>query len=401
MTILLFVTAIVLSAIAAFYAVAGLIAIFAASAVPIAIMGGTLEVAKLVVASWLYRKWKEIPLLMKAYFTTALIVLMLLTSMGIFGYLSKAHLDQAVPTGDAVAKVSIVDEKIKIERENIANAQSLIKQMDAVVTGIIATGDREITLRDGTTRMQSAAERSLQVRRSQAKDRAALIEQIEQSQNKIVSLQAESAPLRSEVRKIEAEVGPIKYIAALIYGDNPGQDLLEKAVRWVIIMIVFVFDPLAVLMLIAFNKEIKDKAPITKRNETEKEEEILDKKEPTSEDYSYINKQSHMHNPSMWKNTSTEDLFIPQTEQEPVEEYVDDKPSKDWEQKFYKKVERPVPEETQELLKEIQEIIEEPLEKTELVQDSPFSAAEEQFELNATAEKAKKPTSGRPQKFKK
>lgn len=401
MTILLFVTAIVLSAIAAFYAVAGLIAIFAASAVPIAIMGGTLEVAKLVVASWLYRKWKEIPLLMKAYFTTALIVLMLLTSMGIFGYLSKAHLDQAVPTGDAVAKVSIVDEKIKIERENIANAQSLIKQMDAVVTGIIATGDREITLRDGTTRMQSAAERSLQVRRSQAKDRAALIEQIEQSQNKIVSLQAESAPLRSEVRKIEAEVGPIKYIAALIYGDNPGQDLLEKAVRWVIIMIVFVFDPLAVLMLIAFNKEIKDKAPITKRNETEKEEEILDKKEPTSEDYSYINKQSHMHNPSMWKNTSTEDLFIPQTEQEPVEEYVDDKPSKDWEQKFYKKVERPVPGETQELLKEIQEIIEEPLEKTELVQDSPFSAAEEQFELNATAEKAKKPTSGRPQKFKK
>lgn len=385
MTILLFVTAIVLSTIAAFYAVAGLVAIFAASAVPIAIMGGTLEVAKLVVASWLYRKWKEIPLLMKAYFTTALIVLMLLTSMGIFGYLSKAHLDQAVPTGDAAAKISLVDEKIKIERENIANAQSLIKQMDSVVTGIIATGDREITLKDGSTRIQSAAERSLQVRRSQAKDRASLIEQIEESQNKIVQLQEESAPLRTELRKIEAEVGPIKYIAALIYGNDLDYTMLESAVRVVIIMIVFVFDPLAVLLLIAANKEMQSNISVRLPKEEPEVSKVIDKEEPKEKPEEPV----------------TQPVLFDDWEEPEPEEYVDDKPKQDWDKRFYKKVEKPVPEETKDLLNEIQKIVEEPLEKTEIVQDSPFSAVEENFELNATSEKAKKPTSGRPSKFKK
>lgn len=385
MTILLFVTAIVLSTIAAFYAVAGLVAIFAASAVPIAIMGGTLEIAKLVVASWLYRKWKEIPLLMKAYFTTALIVLMLLTSMGIFGYLSKAHLDQAVPTGDAAAKISLVDEKIKIERENIANAQSLIKQMDSVVTGIIATGDREITLKDGSTRIQSAAERSLQVRRSQAKDRASLIEQIEDSQNKIVQLQEESAPLRTELRKIEAEVGPIKYIAALIYGNDLDYTMLESAVRVVIIMIVFVFDPLAVLLLIAANKEMQSNISVRLPKEEPEVSKVIDKEEPKEKPEEPV----------------TQPVLFDDWEEPEPEEYVDDKPKQDWDKRFYKKVEKPVPEETKDLLNEIQKIVEEPLEKTEIVQDSPFSAVEENFELNATSEKAKKPTSGRPSKFKK
>ncbi|MFN9899426.1 MAG: hypothetical protein ACK55Z_11680, partial [bacterium] len=122
-----------MSAVAAWYAIAGLVAIFAAAAIPIAIMGSLLEASKLVVASWLYRNWKEIPRLFKIYFFTALIVLMLLTSMGIFGFLSKAHLDQAVPTGDVVSKLNLIDEKIKIEKENINAARTAITQLDAQV----------------------------------------------------------------------------------------------------------------------------------------------------------------------------------------------------------------------------------------------------------------------------
>jgi hypothetical protein len=116
MTYLLFSCGLVLSAVAAYYSIMGLIAIFSTAVIPIAIMGSVLEASKLVSASWLYRNWNTAPKLLLTYFTTAVVVLMLLTSMGIFGYLSKAHLDQAVPTGDVVAKVAIIDEKIKTER---------------------------------------------------------------------------------------------------------------------------------------------------------------------------------------------------------------------------------------------------------------------------------------------
>lgn len=248
---LLLLTGLTISAVAIYYSVIGLAAIFAAAVIPIIVMGTTLEVAKLVCASWLKANWERVPLLMKAYMTVAVIVLMLITSMGIFGFLSKAHLDQTLVGGDVQSQLSLIDEKINIERENITNARSVIQQMDAAVTGVIATGDQEIKSRDGTVRIQSAAERSLQIRRSQAKDRQALTQQIEQAQERIVLLQEQSAPVRAEMRKVEAEVGPIKYIAKLIYGDDPGTNLLEKAVTWVIIVIVIVFDPLAIIMLLA------------------------------------------------------------------------------------------------------------------------------------------------------
>ena len=248
---LLLLTGLTISAVAIYYSVIGLAAVFAAAAIPVYIMGTTLEVAKLVCASWLKANWERIPVLMKLYMTTAVVVLMLITSMGIFGFLSKAHLDQNIVSGDVQSKIALVEEKVKIERENIANAQQVIKQMDAAVNGVIATGDQEIKLKNGTTQIRSAAERSLQIRRSQAKDRAALTKQIEESQTRIVKLQEEIAPIRAEMRQVEAKVGPIKYIAALIYGDNPDANILEKAVTWVIIIIVVVFDPLAIIMLLA------------------------------------------------------------------------------------------------------------------------------------------------------
>jgi hypothetical protein len=271
---LLLITGLIISAVAIYYSVIGLAAVFAAAAIPVYIMGTTLEVAKLVCASWLKANWERIPALMKLYMTTAVIVLMLITSMGIFGFLSKAHLDQNIVSGDVQSKIALVDEKVKIERENIANAQQVIKQMDAAVNGVLTTGDQEVKLRDGSTRVNSAAERSLQIRRSQAKDRDALTKQIEQAQSRIVTLQEEVAPIRAEMRQVEAKVGPIKYIAALIYGDNPDANILEKAVTWVIIIIVVVFDPLAIIMLLA--------AQMTFQWHRRKDDEITsDKLEPT------------------------------------------------------------------------------------------------------------------------
>jgi hypothetical protein len=248
LTILLFVTAIALSATSAFYAVSGLVAIFAAAVIPIIVMGSMLEVSKLVVASWLYRNWKHTSILLRSYFCIALTVLMLLTSMGIFGYLSKAHLDQAVPTGDVASKVAILDEKIKTEKDNVSAARKALQQMDAQVDQTIAR-----------TTDDKGAERSVQIRRGQQKERNVLLAEIGSAQARIARLNEERAPIASELRKVEAEVGPIKYIAALIYGDNPDQNLLEKAVRIVILMIVLVFDPMAVLMLIAVNQTLSRK----------------------------------------------------------------------------------------------------------------------------------------------
>ena len=263
MTYLLFGTALALSACAAYYSIMGLVAIFAAAAIPIFIMGSLLEASKLVVASWLYRNWKEVPVLMKSYFTVSLIILMMLTSMGIFGYLSKAHLDQAIPTGDVSAKLALIDEKIKTEKENINANRKELTQLDAQVDQTLSR-----------TTEASGADRAISIRRGQQKDRNRILNEIGQAQAKIAKYNEERAPIASEVRKVEAEVGPIKYIAALLYGDNPETDVLEKAVRWVIIMIVLVFDPLAVLLLVAANWQQK-----REREETEPKEVFIDEGE--------------------------------------------------------------------------------------------------------------------------
>jgi hypothetical protein len=203
-------------------------------------MGIVLELSKLVATVWLKQNWFIAPRLIKAYLLIAVTILMLITSMGIFGYLSKAHLDQAVPTGDVAAKVALLDEKIKTERDNIDASRRALQQMDSQVDQLLGRSDTE-----------RGAERAVQIRRNQAKERASLQSDIAKSQKAIAALNQERAPVASELRKVEAEVGPIKYIAALLYGDNPDQNVLERAVRWVIILIVIIFDPLAVVLLLA------------------------------------------------------------------------------------------------------------------------------------------------------
>ena len=229
-----------LSAIAAYYSIIGLTAIFSGAIIPIVVMGIVLEVAKLVTTVWLKTYWKRCGWVLKTYLVPSVVILMLITSMGIFGFLSKSHLDQGVPTGDIAAKVALFDEKIKTSRENIEGNRKVLKQMDESVDQVM-----------GRSTDTQGADKAVAVRKSQQKERTRIQSEITTEQKIISSLSEQRAPIAAEVRKVEAEVGPLKYIAAFVYGDNPDANVLEKAVTWVIIIIVVVFDPLAVILLLA------------------------------------------------------------------------------------------------------------------------------------------------------
>jgi len=239
-------TALSLSVVAAWYSILGLTAIFASAVIPIIIMGSILEVAKVTVTVWLHEYWDRCRLLMKIYLVPAVGMLMIITSMGIFGFLSKAHSDQNLISGDVLSKIAIYDEKIKTQKENIEANRKALKQMDEGVDQVL-----------GRSADEKGADKAVALRRAQQKERVRLQNEILQSQKSIAELNDARAPIAAEVRKIEAEVGPIKYIAAFIYGDNPDANLLERAVRWVIIILVVVFDPLAIMMVLAATESMK------------------------------------------------------------------------------------------------------------------------------------------------
>jgi hypothetical protein len=239
-------TALVISSVAVYYSVSGLAAIFAGAAMPIIIMGTALEVGKLVVATWLHYNWKTSPFLLRSYFIVATFILMLVTSMGIFGFLSRAHIEQGAPIGDVTAQIEIIDQKIAAKKSEIEQAKTATKNLDDVVSQYLLKGKDEKSV--------AAANNA---RKGQQKERDKLAKQIDDSQISINKLSEGKLPLTQKVHKIETEVGPIKYIAAFIYGSNPGQDLLEKSVTWVIMIIIFVFDPMAVLLLIASQISMK------------------------------------------------------------------------------------------------------------------------------------------------
>jgi hypothetical protein len=239
-------TALSLSVVAAWYSILGLTAIFASAVIPIIIMGSILEVAKVTVTVWLHEYWDRCRWLMKMYLVPAVGMLMIITSMGIFGFLSKAHSDQNLISGDVLSKIAIYDEKIKTQKENIEANRRALKQMDEGVDSVL-----------GRSADEKGADKAVALRRAQQKERVRLQNEILQSQKSIAELNDARAPIAAEVRKIEAEVGPIKYIAAFIYGDNPDSNLLERAVRWVIIILVVVFDPLAIMMVLASTESMK------------------------------------------------------------------------------------------------------------------------------------------------
>jgi hypothetical protein len=241
MTYFTFLNAVLLSGVAAYYSVIGLASIFPGAFWPVVLMGSVLECSKLITTSWLYRNWLTAPKILKYYLTMAVIILMLITSMGIFGYLSKAHLEHATDVGPVSDKITIIDEKINTLKENVDSNKLALKQLDAAVNNIM-------------TRTEDArgAERSVQVRKTQQKERSQISEEIANQQKEISKLVEEKAPLANELRKAESDFGPIKYVAELVYGSGD-KDIIDKAVRLVIMLIMIVFDPLAVLLLIASN----------------------------------------------------------------------------------------------------------------------------------------------------
>ena len=242
LTILTFLSAISISVIAAGYSIIGLATLFAGAVIPIIAMGSALEVGKLVAASWLYHNWNsDVPRLLKAYLFGAIIILVFITSMGIFGFLSKAHLDQVKPTSSNNIKIELLDNQIKSQQLIIDRSQKTLTLLDKALEVYI---DKEFVTR------------GLKERRKQEPERLELNTAIKEASNEIGRLSEEKGILSLEQNKIEAEVGPIKYVAELIYGEN-AEDNFDSAVRIVILILIFVFDPLAVLLLIAANISLR------------------------------------------------------------------------------------------------------------------------------------------------
>jgi len=250
MIFLTFLTAIALSGVAGYYSVIGLASIFPGSFWPVIFMGSVLEVSKLVTVSWLYNNWKECPFLIKSYLCAAVTILMLITSMGIFGFLSKAHLEHSSDNAPLVNKISILDERIKIEKEKVDANRKILKQYDEIVDQTM-----------GRTTDEKGTDKAQVIRRSQQKERSRILQEINQSQAALAGYSEERAPLSNELKKTEADFGPIKYIAALLYNQTVDVDLIDKAVRVVILLIIVVFDPLAILLLIAANMSMSMRKP--------------------------------------------------------------------------------------------------------------------------------------------
>ncbi len=361
LTILTLLSALSISAVAIFYSIAGLAAIFAGAAIPIMIMGSVLEVGKLVTASWLYQHWRQAPRFLKYYLTIAVVVLMFITSMGIFGYLSKAHVEQTAPTTLISSKIVQLDDQIvrengKIERwntelerlnagtsvriDNLVDSEQqkldkIFNRIDKEIADITLIANQNIeTQKERITQAKERADRDIkqiqdrmkgafskskfdkeidQVRKNEVAVAASAQREIIAIQNKlnediqkikdkyagqieslttkiteftseasektgdieakIKELEAkiqgsyklvdgyneEKYALKGQIKEIEVEVGPIKYIAEFVYGVDANENMLEEAVRWVIIIIIFVFDPLAVLLLIAANYNLKQR----------------------------------------------------------------------------------------------------------------------------------------------
>ena len=283
LTLLTFLSAISISIIAAGYSIIGLATLFAGAVIPIIAMGTALEIGKLVAASWLYQNWQgsDVPKLLKAYLFSAIIVLVFITSMGIFGFLSKAHLDQVQPTSSNNIKIELIDNQIKQQQIIIDRSQKTLDQLDKALEVYI---EKEFVTR------------GLKERAKQEEERTTLNNAINSASDKIANLTLQKSKLQLTQDKIEAEVGPIKYVAELIYGEN-AQDNFDSAVRIVILILIFVFDPLAVLLLIAANISLRQwrmKKEITKEEvnkRLEKRIEVLEGRNKRLSEYKNLAKE--------------------------------------------------------------------------------------------------------------
>ena len=246
LSILTFITSLAIAAVAAWYSIIGLTTIFSAAVVPIIIMGVVLEIGKLVAAAWVYQNWKETNVLLKSYLVSAIVVLMLITSMGIYGFLSKSHIDAGINTTEISVKLERLDNRINGEQRQIDRAEKTLKQLD----------DRLEKMNEGWF-----ITRGIQQREKEQEERQQLNNIIKKSESEIDKLLDKKSEYQLEVKNFEVEVGPIKYIAALVYGDE-AKNYLDNTVRYVILLLIFVFDPLAVLLLISANQSYRNELEI-------------------------------------------------------------------------------------------------------------------------------------------
>jgi len=231
-------TAISIATVAAYFSIVGLATIFSGAFLSVVIMAGILEVGKLVSAAWLHYEWDRVNYLVRTYFSFTIFVLMFITSMGIFGYLSKAHIEQSVKVGgNNELQITNLERQIGRQQSIITDAETVLSQLDSQVATLIEY-DR--------IRGPSG---SIAVRQSQSEERSLLNQTIDDAYVRIDGLQESLTPLKQEQLALEVEVGPLKYIAELVYGDE-ARTYFDEAVRGVIILIIFVFDPLAIMLLI-------------------------------------------------------------------------------------------------------------------------------------------------------
>lgn len=284
MILLTLFSALFISTVAAWFSIAGLIAIFPGAPVAVGLMGTALEMGKLVSASWIYRFWNKTNMLMRTYFIVAIMVLSFITSIGIFGYLTRAYVEGTEGLNDNAEQISLLDEQILVERENITTSRGALQQMDAAVNNLVGDVNR--------------VERAVQIRNSQRRERSILSASITTSNTKIAELQKQKSELTVGQRKLETEIGPIKYVAQLVYGTDDATTI-DKAVRLLVLLLIFVFDPLAILMVIAANLSMKKETSVTVVPPTKNFAETLSKSEPAT----HVENTTNMNidwNPESW-----------------------------------------------------------------------------------------------------
>lgn len=235
-------TALAISTVAAWYSIVGLMAIFAGATSEIMIMGICLEIGKLICASWTFTNWKTSPIIMKTYFIGAVVVLMLITSLGIFGFLSRAHITQSSPTTLLETRMQRIEIKVEQKTKQIRRYESRLDILDKALQRYIELG---------------AVTKGLSKIKEREEENNLLKSQINKLEKEIDGLEDEKFSMKTEINLAEVETGPIRYVASMLYDDVSEREL-ERAVRWIIILLIFVFDPLAVVLVIAANISLRD-----------------------------------------------------------------------------------------------------------------------------------------------
>ncbi len=266
--------ALAITGVAGYFSILGLMAIFPASPIAVAAMGVVLELAKLVTASWVYRNWKTANRLLKTYFTIAVVVLSFITSMGVFGYLSKAHIEHTTVGGSAQLKIEQLESKKESAERRLKNAQTSLDTLDRLTTA------------------EDVLDANF-IRNRQKRERASLDAEIKSATADIETIETDLIPLKTENLKLEAEVGPIKYVAELFYGSGDNATI-DKAVRMMIIILIFVFDPLAILLIIAANMTFLS---LTKKEEDGIVEYVVDEVKPSEAPKKVVKKRKPKKKP--------------------------------------------------------------------------------------------------------